>query len=218
MDRSPHRQHLILAWGVACALIAFTGCHQILATAVFLWSGVETPAEYAGLEARRVVVICRPPSSLEYRDAGAARDLAKRVGMLIRQNVPEVDVVDARDVENWADESDVDDFEDLADALNADVVVRIELEDFDLYKGQTLYQGRASVSLSVYDVTEGRRVVWEKSMGETLFPENSAVPAQEKAVHAFRRQFLDVLAEKVACHFYDHDPRHMFAIDAAAHR
>lgn len=218
MGRSPHRQHRILASCAACLLVALTGCHQILATAVYFWSGVETPAEYAGLEAKRVVVICRPPSSLEYRDAGAARDLAKRVGRLIRQNVPEVDVVDARDVENWADESDVDDFEDLADALDAEMVVRIDLEDFDLYKGQTLYQGRASVSLSVYDMAKGRRVAWEKSMGETLFPENSAVPAQEKAVHAFRRQFLNVLAEKVARHFYDHDPRHMFAIDAAAHR
>ena len=37
--------------------------------------------------------------------------------------------------------------------MKATRVVYIELDDFDLYKGKTLYQGTADVTITVYDMT-----------------------------------------------------------------
>jgi hypothetical protein len=201
----------------ASVLLATTGCHRIAATAVYIWKGTAEPAEYTGLEGRRAVVVCRPPSSLEYRHAGAARDLAKQIGGLLASNVKGIDVVNPMDVENWADESDVEDFRELAKALHADTVVLVELAEFRLRNGPTLYQGNADVTVTVYDLGDGDRIVWEKTLGQILFPEHSSIPAQEKPISHFRRQFIEVLAERIARNFYEHDLHFSFASDATAH-
>lgn len=196
-----------------------TGCvHRILATMVYVWSGPTVEAEFDGLEGARLVVVCRPPSSLEYRHAGAARRIEKGVGALLNMNVEDIDVVDSQEVDNWHDESDHEDFRELAKALDADRVLHIELQDFKLNKGPSLYQGNADVILSIYDMRDNGRMVWEKPVGQVLFPVNSAVPALEKSEAHFQRQFISVLSERIARHFYDHDPHFDFAIDATAHR
>ena len=60
----------------------------------------------------------------------------------------DIDVVNPREVDNWVDESDWGDFKELAQAVHADKVVYIELNDFELYKGKTLYQGQADVTVT----------------------------------------------------------------------
>ena len=76
MDRSPigYRAYCVAALGIVM-LLSTTGCvHSLLATGIYLWQGGDViPAECEALEGERVVVICRPPSSHEYRHAGAAR-------------------------------------------------------------------------------------------------------------------------------------------------
>jgi hypothetical protein len=190
----------------------------MFATAAYLWSGTEIPAACSRLENSRVVVVCRPPTSLEYRDAGASRDLAKRIGALLEAHGEQIEVVSPAEVENWADESDGEDFLELAKALEAQMVLHVELTGFSLHKGPTLYQGQADGTITVYDMQDNGNIIWEKPLDEVLFPANSAVPAQEKPLRNFRRQFIDVLAENIAQNFYGHDPRVSFALDATAHR
>ncbi|MFV2066125.1 MAG: hypothetical protein ACC645_04040 [Pirellulales bacterium] len=218
-DRLVGTRYMSLALALA-SLVPATGCHQVVATAVFLWKGTGVPAEYTGLEGKRVVVVCRPPSSLEYRDASASRDLAKRIGGLLATNVKGIDVVNPRDVEEWTDENNADDFQDLGDTLNADLVLHVELDEFTLYKerSRSLYQGNADGTITVYDLRKGGSLAWEKPLGQILFPVNSAVPVQEKTLPHFRRQFINVLAEEIAISFYAHNPNDDFAMDATAHR
>ncbi|MCA9261273.1 MAG: hypothetical protein KDA61_18790, partial [Planctomycetales bacterium] len=123
---------------LAALLIASsTGCFQsMIATGIWLWQGGNVvPAEYEGLEDERVVVICRPPASHEYRNAGAARSIGKRVSQILEKNVSGIDVVSPREVDNWIDEQDWEKFKDLGRAVKATRVVYIELDDFDLFKG-----------------------------------------------------------------------------------
>ena len=130
-----------------------SGCPALLATGIYVLEGGNmVPAECEALEGQRVVVMCRPPSSHEYRHAGASRNISQRVSELLVENVKDIDVVNPREVDNWVDESDWGDFRELAEAVRADMVVHIELDDFDLYKGKTLYQGRADVTVTVYDM------------------------------------------------------------------
>lgn len=201
-------------------LISVTGCQPLMTTAVLLWSGTSVPAEYAGLEGKRVVVICQPPSSIEYRHAGAARELSRRVGGLLAEHVKDIHVTSAREVDEWADENEWEDFSELAKAVNAEMVVLVRLETFSIHKGKTLYQGNAETTISVHDMQDesSDHIVWERPLGQILFPTNSAVPTQEKSAKIFRRQFIDMLSETVARHFYEHDPRTYFALDATAHR
>jgi len=206
-----------LAMLAALLFASTTGCHSILATGIYLWQGGNVlPAECKVLEDQRVVVICRPPSSNEYRYAGAARSIGKRVSKLLEANVPDIDVVSPSEVDNWIDEQDWDNFKDLGRAVKATRIVYIELDNFDLYKGKTLYQGDAEVAVSVYDMTNRGRLIWEKQVGQILFPRNSGIPAQDKRVQQFQRQFVGIVADQTARYFYKHDANASFALDAVA--
>jgi hypothetical protein len=223
MDRS--RAHLA-ALNQLCALLltvfalaTAAGCAQLLATGIYVWEGGNlVPAECEALRDKRVVVMCRPPSSHEYRHAGASRRISQRVSELLVQNVKGIDVVNPREVDNWVDESDWGDFRELAEAVRADLVVHVELDDFELYKGKTLYQGRALVNVSVYDMLDHSKLVWERNLGELLYPVNSGIPAQDKPVQQFEREFVEIVADRIAVNFYRHDPNANFAMDAMANR
>jgi hypothetical protein len=195
------------------------GCHSILATGIYLWQGGNmVAAECEALADQRVVVVCRPPSSHEFHHAGASRSIAREVSNLLEQNVPGIEVVNPKEVDNWIDESDWGDCKELGKAVKADMVVHIELDHFDLYKGKTLYQGNADVTVSVYNMNDKGRLVWDKHLGEILYPQNSGIPAQDKPVQHFEREFVEIAANQIAMLFYKHDAYATFALDSLANR
>jgi hypothetical protein len=218
MDRSATHLGYRLSVGLfLLAMLGISGCKMVPGIA-YLIMGNDIEAEYEELQGKRVMVVCRPPSTLDFRFGGVDRKISKRVGALLSQNVKEIDVVKHSDVEEWTDERGWADLEELATEVKADLIVRIDLEDFDLLKGPTLYQGRAETLITVIDMNDGGREVWTKPMGEVLFPENSAVPAQEKALGHFQRQYLELLSQRIARHFYKHDAYVNFATDSVAHQ
>lgn len=225
MERSPQRRtarwYTLGSLAIAIfALVPSAGClHLLVASSIYLWQGGNiVPAECEAMEDQRVVVVCRPPASSEYSHAGAARQLSRSISSLLRENVPGIDVVDPRDVDKWLDESDWADFEELGRAVKADRMLVVELEHFDLYKGKTLYQGNADVTLTLYDTNNGDEILWDRHLGEMLFPHNSAIPAQDKPAKQFQREYVGILAEQIAVYFYKHDPNADFALDALANR
>lgn len=201
-------------------LIPSTGClHLLMATSIYLWEGGNVvPAECEDLEGQRVVVVCRPPASSEYSHAGAARQLSRQVTNLLRENVPNVELVDPREVDKWLDESDWRDFVDLGRAVKADRLLVIDLAHFDLYKGRTLYQGNADVTLTVHDMSNDGAIIWERALGDMLFPQNSAIPVQDKPVKQFQQEYVHIVAQQIAVYFYKHDAHADFAMDALANR
>ncbi len=223
MDRSHARfvglNYVLALLLGAATLISASGCPALFATGIYLWEGGNlAPADCKALKGHRVVVLCKPPASNEYRNAGASRSIAKQVSELLVKHVKNIDVVNPREVDKWVDESDWGDFRELAQAVHADMVVHIELDDFDLYKGKTLYQGHADVTVSVYDVKNHNQLVWDRHLGEILYPVNSGIPAQDKPVQQFEREFVEIVADQVATNFYRHDPNEGFAMDAMANR
>jgi hypothetical protein len=177
----------------------------------------DVDAEFEGLKGKRVAVICRA-TSLEYAHPTVSRDLAVRVAALLQEKLRKVEIVDERELADWVDKHDWDDYREVGRALKADMVVGIDLERFELSRGSTLLQGQADVRLAVYDVKEGAKV-WEPSrLVSVKFPPNSPYAAADRQEDDFRRQFLGVLAERVARHFYEYDSRRDFALDSTVLR
>lgn len=219
MDRAfPSSRHWAPIALIACGMAASTGCiSQLLATGIYYWQGGNVvPAECEALKNERVVVLCRPPASHEYRNAGASRAIGARVTAMLEQNVKGIEVVSPKEVDNWVDEQDWENFKDLGRAVKATRIVYIELDDFELYKGTTLYQGTADINVSVYDMEDKGKRVWDRQLGQVLFPRNSAIPAADKPVQQFERQFVEVISTQIAEHFYRHNPNNSFALDAVA--
>ncbi len=210
LDRRWHFWAMILA---ALALAGAGGCTSALFTVAYLIQGNNAPAECDKLKDKRVAVVCRPVVALQYRDARVEHDLAAQVSTLLGRNVPKIKIIDHRKVAEWMDENTWDDYVEVGKALGADMVVGIDLEQFSLLQGQTLYQGRATVRLQVFDCKTGE-VVFDKRPPQSVYPPNRVVPTSEKPAAEFRAEFVRVLADQIARHFYEHDPHADIALDA----
>lgn len=198
---------------VVVALVA-SGC-TTFAAAAYVLKGTNADADFEGLRGQRVAVVCRPVSELQYSRSNVARELAAAVSRRLSENSRRVEVVDFQDVEQYIDENDWNEFTEVGHGVDADVVVGIDLEAFDLYDGQTLYRGRANVSLTVVDVATGE-IAYEKIVPEVVYPPNVGKPTSEIQESAFRREFMTDLSDLVGRHFYAHDTRVDFAKDAGA--
>jgi hypothetical protein len=207
---------LLLALLTATSSLTIASGCNLVATAMYIVQGTNTVADFDGLKGKRVAVVCRPVTSLHFRDSSVSRDLAKQVSLLLEKHVPKISLVDQREVSEWADENNWEEYVEIGKALGADLVLGLDLEEFSLYQGQTLYQGKANLKIVVCDVSKGKEPIFERNLPQTLYPPNAAIPAGEKPEAEFRRQFVTVMAQLIARHFYDHDATANFASDSTA--
>lgn len=213
MDRRRLLARLVALVLAVAALAPALGCTSLFFTAMYLFKGNNAPAECAKLKDKKVVVVCRPVVALQYSNARVEHDVAEQVSALLKKNVPKIRIVDHRKVAEWMDENTWEEYTEVGKALSADLVVGIDLEQFALRQGQTLYQGRASAHLRVYECKSGERV-FEKRLPQSVYPPNRVVQTSEKQESDFRREFIRVLADQIARHFYEHDAYADIALDA----
>ena len=192
--------------------LATTGCSTLL-TVAYLVQPADVPAEFAELKGKKVAVVCRPIIELEFTDAGSARELASLVGMQIEQNVRRSDVVGQHEVARWIDENAWVDYQTVGKALEADYVVGIDLEEFRFHEGSTLYRGRATAHVKVYDLEE-KKLVFQKRIDDFAFPANNAIPAADRSEAEFRSLFLQMLSQRISRLFYAYESREVFAEDS----
>jgi hypothetical protein len=190
------------------------GCTSALATVLWVFKGPNIPAEFDGLRGKRVVVVCRPMTSSVYANPGVAKDISRQVGLLLQRHVGGIVLVDQRKVAEWMDANTWDDYTEVGQSLEAEMVVGIDLEHFSVYQGQTLYQGKANFAVKVYDCQTGA-LLFEKSPPQAVYPPNRGVSTQDQQEPDFRREFVRVLSDQIARHFYAHDPGEYFAMDSA---
>jgi hypothetical protein len=219
MDRSLMRCGYRAAMAALLAgMIAFGGCSAV-ATMAYILKGNEIPPEYTGLRGKKVAVVCRPVADLQYHNSSAARELSTEVARLLRQRVAKCKVIDPRKVDEWTDEHPWNEFSEVGEALDADMVLGIDLEGFSLYEGPNLYQGKADVRITVIDCRDNNEIAFERTLPQTVYPPNSGIPASERSSEShFRREFLGVTADYIGRFFYPHDAYADYAGDAAAWR
>ena len=218
MARPSLRYRIGLVLTLAMLLVPAVGCRSAIATAMFLFKGNDVDPDFGDLKGKKVAVVCRPLVSLQYRNASVARDLAQQITLLIQKHVPKVQTIDQRKVAKWTDENTWEEYREVGKALKADMVVGIDLEGFSLFQGQTLYQGKANATIRVYDCQKGGKLVFEKVLPQSVYPPNTGIPTSDRLENEFRREFVAVLSDQIARHFYAHDPYSDMAIDAAAVR
>lgn len=207
----PRLHHSFRLVTLILLLPLFTGgCSMITTVAYLVAPEKDAPAEFKGLRGKHVAVVCKPIVELEFSDASSARELATMVGSQLTQNVRKARVIEQHEVARWIDENAWVDYPTLGKALDADIVVGIDLEQFRMHEGSTLYRGRATAKVRVYDVVE-KRVLFEKRLDNFTFPGDSAVPASDQSESQFRALFLQVLSAKIARCFHAYDSRATFA-------
>ena len=217
MSSPSHRRR---RWLPGLSILALTatagGCTQLLLTSLFMLSKYETPPEFTELKGKKTAVVCRPLVELQYSSSSAADQLARVTGMLLKQKGKKIEIVNPQKIESWTDEHDWDDFAEVGKAVKADYVVGIEIEEFSLYQGQTIYQGKARVRVTVHDMQKDGDIAFEKQLPEIVYPPSAGIPTSEKSEEEFRRQFTGIVAEQIGRVFYAYDHRDDAAMDSRA--
>jgi hypothetical protein len=214
------RRGIVLMAVLALVALPNGGCTNGVFTAMYLFKGLDVDPDFKDLKGKKVAVVCRPMVSLAYSNANVGRDLAQQVTLLLQEQVPKIKTIDPKKIAKWTDENTWDEYTEVAKAMKADMVVAIDLESFSLYQGQTLYQGKADATIRVFDCTKlGKgKEVFHKNIPQSLYPPNMPIPASDRTEPEFRREFVMVLANQIARHFYAHDPHADLGQDAAAMR
>ena len=127
-------------------------------SAALFYEGNDIPAEWDGLKGKKVVVVCRPLTD-EFSNTGAARALAEAICDRLKAHVKKIQIIDPEKVAKLRDEKGIDDYLEIGRRLKAEKVLGVDIESFSVLDGQTLFRGRSTVSIQVYDVAEKQRRV-----------------------------------------------------------
>jgi hypothetical protein len=193
------------------------GCTGALTTAMYLVRGTDIDPDFKGLRDKRVAVVCRPVANLDFRSQNSAKRIAQKLSVFLQKRVPRINVVDQQEVAEWIDNNTWDEFIEIGRAVDADLVVGVDLEHFSIFEGQTIYRGKANVMVNVYDCSSGESI-YEKRLPQVVYPPNRVVSASEQQEADFRREFVAIVADQVGRLFYRHDRYADFALDAASMR
>ena len=218
MDRTLPRRPTWLLTLLLTLVVGVTspGCVGMLTTAAFLIRGYDKPAEFKDLKGKRIAVLCRPPIDEGLDGKLAAGEVARQVGRLLSTNLGrKTDVIDQEEVADYTDVNGWEDFKAIGEALDAEMVLGIELERFSLYESGTVYRGKANVRIDVWDMENDGQLVFSRTPPQSLYPPNAGIPASVPKTE-FRRIYINVLSEEIGRYFYSHDATLSFAKDSQA--
>ena len=200
---------------ITVTAITQTGCIGLVANLMHTVRGDLAPAEFEGLEGKRVAVVALADSS-QYSDDKSARMLSRLVGGILEAEIKDLKLVREDEIESWRDTNGWDqlDFVTIGRGVKADKVVAVELTNLRLRDGATLYRGQAGVTTTVYDVATGKRE-FRRHLEDFSYPVTGGQYTSETTESRFRHVFLDVLSKRVARYFHPYDFRDSVALDAA---
>lgn len=211
-----NRSYSVAAAFVASIVLASSiGCVGVIANLMHVAHGNFIPAEFRGLEAKRVAVVC-VSNSEAFGPTEASVVLARQVGKLLEKSVDEIQLINQQEIGDWIDRNDWDylDYAAIGRGVDAEMVVAIDLDSFSLHEGKTMYKGRADVSLVVYDMTQGAKRVFATTPPQIQYPLNSGYHTTDISEGEFRRQFLSLVARRLSRNFYPYDVKEDYAQDA----
>jgi hypothetical protein len=212
---SPICSRTLLCLLAAGLSVSTSGCGLMATVAYWINGPTKVPAQFSGLEGKRVAVVCLDANSLG-GPGGEADAIAKVVAITLANKVDSIDMVRQSEIADWIDNKgeDLTDYRDVGRGVKADMVVGIDLVSFSIHEGQTLLKGRSRVGLKVYDMTKGGELVYEAPPKEVSWPETGSRHVTENESN-FRTIFIHTLAQKIAHHFYDYEAIEDYAVDAA---
>jgi hypothetical protein len=218
MRRQPKPFRMFLSLLLLPAIVGSSGC--ALLYQLYVGDGHVIDAKYPGLKGQRVAVVCMMNPS-QYGDGATSTLIAERVEFILGAEVEDISVVRQDEVVDWMDVNDWDetDYVEIGRGVNADMVVAIDVEAFSTHDGSssTLLKGRADVTTTVYDLTQGSAEVFRTRDPSFEFPTSHAIPAISTDAREFERIFIERLSHHIAKNFYDYNMAEDFAQDGAAY-
>jgi hypothetical protein len=209
-------------WAGVCVLAVFsTGCNLLEIPFFILGPEPKVPPLLHRIapkeKEKETTAVILVASNLETRTEliRSDRDLALLLTQHLRDackyNEEKVKVVPASKVDNFKSEHpdwQKWDLLDIGRHFRADWVIYLEINDLSLYEkgsSNTLFRGRAQITVSLVDVKHPEEVPLQKDFtGQYPGEAKPPVEVNDSNSWQFRRAFLDYMAEQLAWYFTAH--------------
>jgi hypothetical protein len=211
--RNSERSLLFVALILTC--VVSSGCIQEMAQLLYVIKGHEVAPAFEGLEGKKVAVVCNSDANAFGPDSLSVT-IAKHISIAMSASNDKISVVSPKRVEAFIDEngwSDGDSPEKLGKAVAADFVVVIEIENYSIHEGATLFKGRSDWTASVYDMEKDGSVTFAKGPELFVFPETGR-PSLQTSERQFESFYLTRLCDRISKLFVTHDKMASYADDA----
>jgi hypothetical protein len=220
---------------VAVFVAPASGCQMIIGVLMMLRGRPLIEADFKQQtgkdmmdEGKRVIVLCTSPDKAKAEYSGIDIDLSTEITRRLKYE--KIKIVDEHSVATWMDDQggQIDD-ESIAKAIRkfkADYVILIELEEFAYHEenSRELFRGRSRGTAHVIvlkqvksadkdkdtetkekAVTRVPKRIYSRDFSST-YPVHQPVQSDSVSELAFRKQYVDRMADELARLFYDHRP------------
>lgn len=207
---------------VAC-LVGMAGCDP--RTLLFFLQPYDPVIEPTGpsLKGKKVVVITHATSSALGEFQTLERDITREIVSILREKVKKLEIVEADKVNKWAeDHPNWTDQAEVAKAFEADMVIFLEIEAFQLQHPNDLnvFQGLSKTHVLVTAMehpknSRGKPITDQPKEANTVFDEyrdtefpiRGPIPIDSGVSRgAFKSRFLKVVANEISWFFVEHAP------------
>jgi hypothetical protein len=199
------RSRKIASWMLLLVSISMaTGCVGLAAQILYVWKGTSVPAECRDLENMKVAVIC--VTNEGYFDRSGADELSRAIEQNLKKNVKGMKLVPHKEVADWIDNNDAYNLDPKAvgKAIKCDRVLYVEIRDFSISEGETLFRGKATWKAIVYDIPNDDRL---DQTGDKIFkfPTHTERPKIDQPEELFHQEFVLHLARVIARRYHTFD-------------
>lgn len=215
--RRPISHVLLLAIGL-CGLMTTSGCIGLAANMLHAIHGNNRPAEFKGLEGKRVAVVVATEGGISSDSTGAT--LTTFIQTSLQSNMKKADIVPQDEIEHWLNEhgwSDAD-YVEIGRGTKADCLLAVDVLNLSLTDGSTLYRGESDITVTVYDIKAGGKILFRKQFPEFAFPSMGGTPVTDTSESRFKAAYMTIVARKVSSLFYEIEATSDFALDATSSR
>lgn len=181
---------------------------------MYVIKGTNVPASYAGLNEKRVAVVCVSDASA-YGPDPLTYTISNALSVKLARGLKKSMVIPVTKIEQWIDTHGWDqrDFTQLGKGVEADVVVAVDVSSYTIHEGSTMFKGKSDVTVTVYDVEKEGEIDFHYGPKFYEFPKTGR-PAIQTTDREFEAMYLGQLVIHLANQFVDHDKMDAFAADA----
>ena len=199
---------------ILLACLSSTGCVGALAQLFYVIKGHQVPAQYSGFEGKKVAVVINTDAS-SYGPDSLSKTFGKYVRLKLATNIEDIEIVPELEIKNWIDINGYDESKlaKLGKSVEADFVLAIDVDNYTIRDGKTIYKGQSDITLSVIE-SESGDVTYSFGPENMVYPENGR-PAIQTTDRKFEMFYLTWLTRQISRQFYKHDKLDEVADDAA---
>lgn len=195
-------------------LVPTSGCISFAANLLYAIRGNDMPAEYADLNEKRVALICSTSGAVASEAVNSM--LCSNISSALSRNLKKADIVRQEEVDRWIERDGWADGDPtrLAKGVKADQLVSVAIDNLKLRDGATLFRGQCDIRVTVYDIKNGGKIVFQKEIPEHSFPKEGGTPVTDTTEAKFRSAYLQLVGYRVSSLFHPVDPTLDVALDA----